>query len=112
MTCQSTETSAFSFRIQQRLGNSGYPGGGCGGGGQVARRGRVQGGGASDPVHRRCGPRRKFLDKVVLVAAGVRIDKVVDAPVVMQRRSLHASSTVAFGRISPYSTCVLASLEI
>ena len=26
------------------------------GGGQVARKGRVQSGGASDPVHRRCGP--------------------------------------------------------
>ena len=32
MTCQSTETSAFSVRIQQRLGDSGYFGG-CGGGG-------------------------------------------------------------------------------
>ena len=73
MTCQSTETSAFSFRIQQRLGDSGYRGGGCGGGGttaaelfkwagwcgrrQVARRGRVQSGGASDPVHRQSVPR-------------------------------------------------------
>ena len=45
-------------------------------------------------------------NKVVLVAAGVNIDKVVDAPVVvMPSRSLHASSTRASGIISPYSTC-------
>ena len=47
----------------------------------------------------------QFLNKVVLVAAGVHIDKVVDVPVVMWRRSLHASSTQAFGGISPHSTC-------
>ena len=64
----------------------------------------------------------QFLDKVVLERAGVNMDKVVDVPVIMQlqaaardyidmvvgvpvvmrRRSLHASSTKAFGRLSPY----------
>ena len=39
------------------------------------------------------------LNKVVLCCCGeVRIDKVVDVPVVIRRRPLHASSTKAFGR--------------
>ena len=37
-------------------------------------------------------PRVQFLDKL-------NIDIVVDVPVIMQRRSLHALSTEAFGRI-------------
>ena len=53
----------------------------------------------------------QFLDKVVRGAAGVNIDKVVDVPVIMQRRSLHALSTEAFGRISTCSTCLRCSLE-
>ena len=53
----------------------------------------------------------QFLDKVVPEAAGVNIDVVVDVPVTMQRRSLHALSTEAFGRISTCSACLRCSLN-